>query len=169
VSYAFDLRAVYDAMDARRRARQLTWAAVGDEVNRLRTWRRPIAVSTITGLRDKPSGEGDGILQMLMWLRRTPESFVRGMADPKSDRFVSPNLAKGQILRWDTGALHGALNAQRLARGLSWPDVARELPGFTPGMLTTLAKGGRIGFPRVMRLVAWLGQPAARFTHVSDW
>jgi hypothetical protein len=36
-------------------------------------------------------------------------------------------------------------------------------------MLTNLSKGGRIGFPRVMRLVKWLDQPAAVFTRVADW
>lgn len=29
--------------------------------------------------------------------------------------------------------------------------------------------GGRIGFPRVMRLVRYLGEPAAAFTHVANW
>jgi hypothetical protein len=110
-------------------------------VNGLRTRRRPIAASTITGLKQKPAGEGDGILQMLLW----------------------------QILRWDTQALFTALDEQRRERQLTWTEVAREVRGFTPGMLTNLSKGGRIGFPRVMRLVRWLDQPAAVFTHIADW
>jgi hypothetical protein len=47
---------------------------------------------------------------------------------------------------------------------MTWKEVAQQLRGFTPGMPTNLAKGGRIGFPGVMRIVRWLGQPAATFT-----
>lgn len=164
-----DMRALYDALDEQRRARQMSWAAVAEEVNHRVTRPRPIAVSTITGLKEKAVGEGDGILQMLLWLRRTPESFVPGATDPRSDRFCRPDLTMGQILRWDTRALFAALDGRRRERELTWAAVARELRGFTPGMLTNLAKGGRVGFPRVMRLVRWLDQPAAAFTRVADW
>jgi hypothetical protein len=148
----------------------LSCSAVAGEVNRCRTTRRAIAASTITSLRLKPVGEGDGILQMLLWLGRTPESFVPDIADASSsERFRLPKLTDGQILRWDTRALFLALNAQRQDRQLAWAEVAREIRGFTPGMLTNLSKGERIGFPRVMRLVRWLGRPAAAFTRISDW
>ncbi len=155
----FDLRAVYDALDARRRERQISWTVVASEVNRFRTRLRPIAVSTITSLRTKPKGEGDGILQMLLWLGRTPESFVPGVADAGAERFRLPDLKRGEILRWDTRALFRALDAERQERQLTWAQVAREVR-FTSGMLTTLAKGPKIGLPRVMRLVRWLDRPA---------
>jgi hypothetical protein len=58
------------------------------------------------------------------------------------------------------------MNAQRQARGLTWAQVARELPGFTAPMLTNLATGPLIGFPRVMLLTQWLGKPAAHFVRV---
>src|SRR5262245_54963476 len=109
----FDLRALYDAIDERRRERQLSWAAVAGEVNRHRTTRRAIASSTITSLKDKPVGEGDGILQMLLWLGRSPESFVPGAADPDHDRYRLPELTAAQVLRWDTRALFLALDARR--------------------------------------------------------
>jgi hypothetical protein len=170
VEYAdFDLFALYEAIDKRRREREMNWTSVAKEVNRFRTTRRPIAVSTITGLRTKSVGEGDGILQILLWLGRTPESFVSNITEADSERFQLSNLTTGQILRWDTRALFLALNAQRLQRQLTWSEVARELKGFTPGMLTNLSKGGRIGFPRVMRLVRWLGRPAVAFTRIADW
>ena len=165
----FDLFALYEAVDKRRRERNLTWASVAEEVNRFRTTRRPIATSTITGLRTKPVGEGDSILQVLLWLGRTPESFVSDNPDADSERFRLPILTTGRILRWDTHALYLALNTQRLERQLTWLGVARELRGFTPGMLTNLSKGGRIGFPRVMRLVGWLGKPAVTFMRIADW
>jgi len=165
----FDLFALYEAVEKRRRERKMSWTSVARDVNRFRTIRRPIAVSTITGLRTKSVVEGDGILQVLLWLGRTPESFVSNITDADSERFQLPNLTTGQILRWDTHALFLALNAQRLQRQLTWSEVARELKGFTPGMLTNLAKGGRIGFPRVMRLAQWLGRPAVVFTRIADW
>ncbi len=165
----FDLRALYDALNEARRERSISWSSVAEEVNRCRTTLRPIAVSTITGLKTKALGEGDGILQMLIRLGRTPESFVPGIADASSDRYRLPDLTTGRILRWDTKALHAAVDAERRSKQLTWADVAREVGDFTPSMLTNLAKGPRIGFPRVMRLVRWLDQPAVTFTRIARW
>jgi len=165
----FDLRALYDALDAQRREREMTWAAVAREVSHLRTTLRAVAASTMTSLQRKPVGEGDGILQMLLWLGRSPESFVPDIPDADTARYRLPKLTSGRILRWDTRALFEALDARRQERELTWAQVAREIGGFTPGMLTNLSKGGRIGFPRVMRLVRWLGQPAVTFTRVAAW
>ena len=165
----FDLGALYEALDEQRRSRRLSWAAATREINRSKTAGHPIATSTVTGLEKKRTGEGDGILQMLLWLGRTPESFVPGFGEADAERFHLRELGGERILRWDTKALHSALNAERQARGLTWKEVARDVGGFTPGMLTNLAKGGRTGFPGVMRIVGWLGQPAAAFTRASDW
>ena len=165
----FNLRALYDALDEQRRARNMSWTAVAGEVNCFRTKLRPIAVSTITSLRKKPVGEGDGILQMLLWLGRTAESFVPGISAADSAPYRLPELRTGQILRWDTRALFDAVSAERVTRQLTWTELAREVGGFTPSMLTNLSKGGRIGFPRVMRLVRWLGRPAVSFTRIAPW
>jgi hypothetical protein len=59
--------------------------------------------------------------------------------------------------------MHAALDAQRLQRGMKWNQVAGELPGFTESMLTNLANGPLISFPRVMMITQWLGRPAASF------
>jgi hypothetical protein len=163
----FDLRALYKALDERRRERKISWSAVAREISRSGAKRG--GVSTITGLRQKRVAEGDGILQMLLWLGRTPESFVPDSVDADSNRFRLPDVTDHQVLRWDTRALFLALNAQRLERQLTWAQVAREVGGFTPRMITGLAKGGRTGFPPVMRLVRWLNRPAASFTRISDW
>ena len=160
----FELKALYGALDQQRRARGLSWAAVTREINRFKTGGHPIATSTITGLNSKTVAEGDGILQMLLWLRRTPESFVPGVKEADSEHFRLRAPGNGRILRWDTRALHSALNAGRQARGMTWREVASQIGGFTPAMLSNLAKGGRIGFPGVMRIVGWLDQPAATFT-----
>jgi hypothetical protein len=163
------LRALYEALDERRQSRGLTWAALTAEVNRHRTQLRPIALSTITSLKDKRDAEGDAVLQMLLWLERTPESFMPDMVDRDAWRFQLPRLKTGQILRWNTAALHAALDAARREQRMTWTEVAEAVSGFTPAMLTNLASGPRIGFPRVMRLVRWLGQPAVSFTRVAQW
>ena len=165
----FDLHALYEALDERRHSRNLTWAALAAEVNRHRTRLRPIAASTITSLKDKRVAEGDAVLQMLIWLERPPESFMPGMAGAGDPRFRLPQLTRGQILRWNTQSLHGALDGRRRERELTWAEVARDVGGFTPGMLTNLASGPHIGFPRVMRLVRWLGKPAVSFTWIAEW
>jgi hypothetical protein len=146
----------------------MSWTAVAREIGRFHTEGHPIVTSTITGLKNKAAAEGDGILQMLLWLHRTPESFVPGFEEADAERFRLREPEREQVLRWDTKALHSALNAQRHARGMTWKEAAQEIGGFTPGMLTHLAKGGRTGFPGVMRIVRWLGQPAAAFTRASD-
>jgi len=72
------------------------------------------------------------------------------------------------VLRWDTKALHAALDAKRRDRGLTWAALAREVGGFSPGMLASLSRNRRVGLPRVMRLVLWLDQPAVMFTRTAD-
>lgn len=162
----FDLRALYDALDQQRRSRGLSWASATREINRGITDGHPIATSTITGLKTKAVAEGDGILQVLRWLHRTPESFLPGFTDADAERFRLPVLPDHQFLRWNVRALHSAIDAERQVRGMTWAGVAHEIGGVTPAMLTNLAKGSRIGFPGVMRLVAWLGQPATKFTRI---
>ncbi len=164
----FDLKALYEALDEQRRSRDMSWAAAAREINRFKTGGHPIASSTMTGLRNKRVAEGDGVLQMLLWLHRTPESFVAGIPDAGGERYRLRDVGLDKILRWDTPALHAALNRQRQARGMTWQEAGREVGGFTAAMLTNLAKGGRIGFPGVMRIVRWLGQPATIFTRAAN-
>ena len=165
----FDLVALYSAIDAQRTARALSWSAVAAAVSERRTRLRPIAVAAVRALEDARAGEGDGILQMLIWLRRTPESFMPGVVDPRSPEFLEPTLARGEILRWNSRALYDALDAQRRERKLTWAATAAEIGSTTPSMLTHMSRGGRVGFPQVMRLVRWLDQPAASFTYVARW
>ena len=158
----FDVDALYDALDAQRQHRGLSWAQVSVEMG-------GVATSTITGMRSKGSVEGDGVLRMLCWLQRTPESFVPDLAGAPIREWRLPDLQPGEKLRFDTPKMHAALDAERSRRGLTWDQVAAEIGGFSPAMLKRLAKEGRVGFPRVMRLVRWLERPAADFTRVTDW
>ena len=162
----FSLRQLYEALDERRRSRGLSWAAATHEISGLGPDRRAIASSTITGIGTRRIAEGNGVLHMLLWLDRTPESFVPGYPAAGDARYRLPQIRQNQILQFDAPALHAALNARREARGLTWFAVAREIGGVTSGMLTNLARASRVGFPGVMRLTGWLDQPAVTFVRV---
>jgi len=160
----FDLAALHQALDAQRQVRGLSWAGAMREINRGAT--RAVSSATVSRLRTRQVAEADGVLQMLVWLGRTPESFA---ADSRGDDDGArlPDAGPGRILRFDTRALHAALDARRMERRLTWTQVARDLD-VGASSLTGLARGGRTAFPQVMRMVRWLGEPAARFVRSSD-
>lgn len=160
------MHAFHAALDEARQARGLSWAELAAETNRPfeGTTSIPIHPATLRGMLAKRSVTSAVVLQALAWLGRTPESFLTG-ASALPDTPL-PEAGPGRVLRFDTQALHAALNAQRQSRGLTWAQVAGELPGFTPSMLTNLATGPLIGFPRVMLLTQWLGKPASDFVRV---
>jgi len=165
----FDLAAVYAALDAQRQARGLTWQQTMKEINGSfgRTPNRPISTSTVTSMRTKSVAEGDGVLQMLRWLDRSPESFIPGHRETSEERL--PPVRPNQVLRFDTRKLHAALDARRVERRMTWKEVAGEIGGTGASSLTHLSRGGRTGFPFVARIAAWLGRPVADFTRVADW
>ncbi len=171
ISGGFDLAALFHALDAQRAARGLTWAQALREISRTgerRPGRHAIATSTVTSLRTKKVAEGDGVLQMLLWVNRTPESFVPGCELAGSDAAKLPEATPTQILRFDTGKLYAALNERRIERGMTWQQVAKEIGGVGAGSLTYLSKGSRVGFPGVMRITGWLGRPVAEFTRLVN-
>ena len=165
----FDLRALYAALDTERRARGLSWSQVTREINGQsgRVAHR-LSASTVVATRTRAVAEGDGVLQMLRWLNRTPESFVPGHQDPEAVAAQLPSVASHQVLRFDTRKLHAALDDQRRERMMTWGQVAKEV-GLSVSSLTHLANGGRTGFPHIMRMVSWLARPAAHFTRLADW
>src|SRR6185436_16874536 len=63
----FDIGALYSALDAQRQARGMSWPQVVREINALfaRVPARPISPSTLNGMRNRGTIEGDGVLQML--------------------------------------------------------------------------------------------------------
>ena len=165
----FSLRALYAALDAQRRARGLSWSQATRQINRQP---RPssghqLSRSTVTGMRTRAVAEGDGVLQMLRWLNRTPESFVPGLHESEVVDGRFPPVPPHQMLRFDTRKLHAALDAQRVRRHMTWAQVATEV-GLRVSSLTHLSNGGRTGFPQVMRVVRWLAQPAAQFVRTTN-
>jgi hypothetical protein len=165
----FDLQALHAALDRQRQARGLTWTDATRQINAVgpQPSRHPIAVSTITGLRTKALAEGAGVLQMLRWLGRTPESFMDGCPPEMMAAAALPDQGQRGVLRFDTRRLYDALDTERKARGFAWSDVARET-GVAALHARGLARGGRTAFPAVTRLTAWLRRPAADFVRISD-
>jgi len=168
----FSLSALYSALDAQRTARGLTWAAAMREISATSTPRpRAISSSTVRGLQTKRVAEGDGVLQMLRWLGRTPESFAPGHVSQDATRERLPEAAVDQVLSFDTVKIYDALDAQRRERGLTWQQVVREMGRITISVstLTHLKAGGRTGFLEVLHITRWLGQPAAAFVRISPF
>jgi hypothetical protein len=167
----FSLRALYEALDAERQARGLSWAAATREMNgrveRASARGHQMSASTVKGMGKRTVAEGDGVLAMLRCLKRTPESFVPGHAESGETSARLPEVPAGKVLRFDTKKMHAALEAQRVARGMTWEQVAKEV-GLGASGLKHLANGGRTAFPQVMWIVRWLGRPAAEFTRLSD-
>src|SRR3954471_14470438 len=118
-------------------------------------------------MRDRGSVEGDGALQMLRWLGRNPESFLPRQEGAMRDTAQLSTVADFGVLRFAARAIYDALHAQRIDRGMTWRQVAAEAGMPNPDSLTRLRQGGGVGFPLVMRIFAWLEQPAARFVRVS--
>ncbi len=166
----FDVEALYLALDAQRCSRGLSWQQVARELRACfaDVPARPISPSTLSGMRSRRVVEGDGVLQMLRWLDRTPESFVPSNEQVTERSASLPEVGKDRIIRFDTRAMYVALETQRAERGMTWKQVAAEIGGLQPASLTRLKKGGRVAFPTVMRIVTWLERPAASFVRSSE-
>jgi len=132
-----------------------------------RTSARRLSASTVSGTRFRAAAEGDGVLAMLRWLNRTPESFVPGHQQSEGISERLPDIPAGKISRFDAKKLYAALDARRIERQMTWPQVAKEV-GTNPASLTHLSEGKRVVFPGVMRTFRWLQRPAADFTRASD-
>jgi len=169
----FDIAALHSAIDQRRRERQMSWTAVAREVSRSgeRGDVHPVSPSTISGLKNKRWGvEGDGLLQMLLWLGRSPETFVAGHPGADHPDAQLPHVNGGRILRFDVPLIYAKLDTARLSRGLTWTEVAGEVGGLcSPEQLRAMRTQQRTSFPHVMRLARWLRCPAVALTRLARW
>jgi hypothetical protein len=170
----FDAAALYLALDARRTELCLSWKGVADEIWELsselndRRTDHPISPSTLTGMAKNPRTSCQHALFMLRWLRRTPESFLRG-ASADDLRFALPEVGPDRRLRWDLKLLYASMDEKRRQEGLTWPALAVVL-GCTPNQLTGLRTAKfATGMDLAMRIVQWLGRPAADFVYPAQW
>jgi hypothetical protein len=170
----FDIAALFSALEAQRVDRGLSWPEVAREIwNQSATLNahrndHPFSATTLTGMPKRMDTSCQHALFMLRWLGRTPESFIPGsLSDVRS--FALPQAGSDRRLRWDLQKLYNSLDEQRLERGLSWPQLARELRG-TPTQLSGIKRARfAISMKLAMRIVKWLDCPARDFIYAADW
>jgi transcriptional regulator with XRE-family HTH domain len=66
------------------------------------------------------------------------------------------------VRRFDPKALYQALDEQRVARGLSWQDVAAATE-VSVATITRTKNGGRMEVDGMLAMVHWLGVPVETF------
>ena len=65
--------------------------------------------------------------------------------------------------RFNASALYAALDSQRRSRGLTWPQVGKEI-GVSVSTLTRTKRGGRMEVDGMLAMVRWLGRTVESFT-----
>jgi len=171
----FDGSALYAALHARRVELGLSWKQVADQLWHLsaelndRRRDHPISPSTLSKMADRPRTSCQHALFMLRWLDRTPESFLVGIEDGDDHRFALPPAGPDRRLRWSLKLLWSATDEKRRQQGLTWRQLA-DLLGCTPSQLTGLrAARFATGMDLAMRIVQWIGRPAADFVYPARW
>lgn len=170
----FDSAALFAALDAKRIERGLSWTGVAHEIWELSEVLNaerndhPIAAGTLQNLGKRSATSCQHALFMLRWLDRSPESFLVGRATTTPDEAL-PVAGPDRRLRWHLKRMHAALDEERRARGLTWKETAEEI-GCAPNQLTGLKTAKfATNMNLAMRVVQWLGRPAADFVYRSRW
>ena len=170
----FDVLAMFASMDAQRIERGLSWPKLAQALweqsaalNRQRE-DHPISPATLTGIAKRGDCTCQHALFILRWLARSPESLL-SPAPPEEGLATLPVATENQRLRWDLAGVYEALNDLRRQRGLTWREASRELR-CTEHQLTGLRMARfAIGMRLMMRIVQWLGRPAAAFIYPAHW
>ncbi|QHT57554.1 hypothetical protein GXP71_16730 [Cellulomonas sp. H30R-01] len=170
---AFDGEQLIHALDDERTARGLTWTRLAVEL-----WEQTAVLNARLGgdalcpgalyrtsLRGTMSCQY--ALPLLRWLGRPPEDFLVGERADVGDARL-PEAGPDRQLRWDLAELHAAVDARRRNRELTWAAVGVELH-CTPNRLTNLKTARLADMGLVMQITQWLGEPAARYIHATDW
>jgi hypothetical protein len=157
----FDPQALFEAVDAQRRERGMTWGDLSKELY--------ISTTTIRNMPKRKNGiELDGVIGLARWVGRTVESFAGGDGGPP----LEPNsyLQTRRFVRFDRRALHAAVNEEREHRGMTWEQVASEIwPSgpWGPQQLKSMAGGGRADVYQAVAVCEWLGRPIQSFLYES--
>ena len=170
----FDIGALYSALDERRTELGISWQTVANQLWELssglndRRKDHPISASTLTNMATNPRTSCQHALFMLRWLGRTPESFLMG-ASGDDERFALPAAGPDRRLRWALKLLYASMDEKRRHDGLTWPALAAVL-GCSPNQLTGLRTAKyATGMDLAMRIVQWMGRPAADFVYPATW
>lgn len=173
-SHGFDPAAMFAAIERVKVERGLSWADVAGEMwaqaeglhGSVDGHKHPIAVGTITRLRDGTDTTCQHALVMLRWLRRPPEEFIANPV-PGTKGMPLPEPGPDFMIRWDLKATYEALNAARLERGVSWEQTATRLH-CTPSQLVGLRTAKYATRMRLaMRISQALRRPARDFVIAS--
>lgn len=173
-SRGFNPAAMFAAIEQVKVERNLSWATVASEM-----WakaeglhagvdghKHPIAVSTITRLRDGTDTTCQHALVMLRWLRQPPEDFIANPV-PGTKGMPLPDPGPDFMIRWDLKATYEALNTARLERGATWEQTATRLH-CTPNQLVGLRTAKyATGMRLAMRISQSLRRPACDFVVAS--
>jgi hypothetical protein len=155
----FDPQSLYDAVDAQRRERGMTWTDLTKELR--------VSTSTIKSMTKRKWGiELDGVIGLARWVGRTVESFAGadGGPPPRPGSYAKT----GRFLRFNTAELYAAVNEERDRRALTWDQVAAEIwPSgpWGPSQLRRMAKGGRSDVSSALAICEWLGRTIQSFEH----
>jgi hypothetical protein len=170
----FDVAALYAALDDKRTSLGISWTAVARQLwelsSELNDRRRdhPISPSTLTNMAKNPRISCQHALFMLRWLERAPESFLAGSSGDDA-RFALPVTGPDRRLRWALKRLYASMDEKRRQEGLTWSGLAATL-GCTPSQLTGLRTAKfATGMDLAMRIVQWIGLPAADFIYRATW
>ncbi len=170
----FDAGALYAALDEERTRLAISWPAVAEQLwalsSALNDRRRdhPISPSTLTNMGKTSRTSCQHALFMLRWLGRSPESFLEG-ATSDDERFALPAAGPDRRLRWALKRLYASMDEKRRRDGLTWPALAAVLE-CSPHQLTGLRTAKfTTGMDLAMRIVQWLGRPAADFVYPASW
>jgi hypothetical protein len=171
---AFDCGALFAALDAQRRQRELDWFALANELwqqssalNAQRPDDHPLCGGAVSRLGKRGTTSCQYALFMLRWLDRAPEDFLSGPVVDVGD-VALPNAGTDSRLRWNLRELHAALDEERRRRNLTWAELADEL-GCTPARLTNLKTARLADMDLAMRVTQWLARPAAEFIRPAQW
>jgi hypothetical protein len=169
----FDCGALFAALDAQRRERDLGWYELAHEMweqssdLKVEGTDHPLCGGAVKRLGARGTVSCQYALFMLRWLGRAPEEFLTGpVVDVGEVRL--PEAGRDRRLRWSLNELHAALNERRQERGLTWAELAQELD-CTPSRLTNLRTARLADMDLAMRVTQWLGQPAAAFIQPAEW
>jgi hypothetical protein len=170
----FDAVALYEALNAERIRRGLSWRQAADQIweqsAELNEQRQdhPISPSTLTGIAKRGDTTCQHALFILRWLERTPESFL-SPAVVRSERTGLLVAGPDRRLRWDLPALYLAVNAQRRDQELSWGELAKDLRCSEHQLRGIRTARFAIGMRLAMRVVQWLDCPASTFIYAGKW
>jgi cyanate lyase len=171
----FDVVGLWEAMEAQRKRRGLSWQEVMDEISAassilvasLGSKNHPMSASTVKNMAKRGSVSCQHALGMLRWLGRPPECFV-----PHETYLAKAPLPKAgpdRRLRWDIWAMTDLLDAERRTRGLTWKQLAQELCCSSTQISGLRRRRYGISIQLAMRIVRWLRRPAADFIVAAEW